>query len=176
MEDQHTNVIWLWLPSWIIKMLSAFIICPVLFLLVGTTRSAWWPCSPRLGKNFSLGSTLFFFFFTIYLMSYCNKNYIYLWHLVCHIRPYIMRDLHCLRLNTIVWQLLCFVTISFFILLINFIGVDIIICELTKLLILIKLTLFMRITKIPLNVQNHQNTIETSKMTKMLPKSPSLNK
>ena len=24
----------------------------VLFLLVGTTRLAWWPCSPGLGKNF----------------------------------------------------------------------------------------------------------------------------
>ena len=26
----------------------------VLFLLAGTTRSAWWPCSPGLGKNFPL--------------------------------------------------------------------------------------------------------------------------
>ena len=56
---------------------------------------------------------LLFFFFTIYLMSYRDWNYIYLWHSVCHNRPY-MRDLHCLHLNTIVWQLLCFVTISFF--------------------------------------------------------------
>ena len=24
----------------------------VLFLLAGTTRSTWWPCSPGLGKNF----------------------------------------------------------------------------------------------------------------------------
>ena len=30
---------------------STFIL-HVLFLLVGITRSAWWPCSPGLGKNF----------------------------------------------------------------------------------------------------------------------------
>ena len=30
---------------------STFIL-HVLFLLAGTTRSAWWPCSPGLGKNF----------------------------------------------------------------------------------------------------------------------------
>ena len=104
-------------------------------------------------KSITLGSALFFIF-TVYFMSYCDRNYIYLWHSVCHNRPYIMRDLHCLLLNTIVWQLLCFVTISFFILLIKFIGADLIICELTKLLILIKVTLFMRITNIPLNLKN----------------------
>ena len=27
-------------------------IWPMLFLLVWTTRSAWWPCNPGLGKNF----------------------------------------------------------------------------------------------------------------------------
>ena len=50
----------------------SFFILPVLFLLAETTRSAWWPCSPWLGKNFPCGRA---FYGEVWVQIFCLINY-----------------------------------------------------------------------------------------------------
>ena len=49
----------------------SFFILPVLFLLAETTRSAWWPCSPGLGKNFPCGRA---FYGEVQVQIFCLIN------------------------------------------------------------------------------------------------------